>query len=1016
MTLDEFYGKVLPGTGQYILFQNKAHSFYDSIESLTAATLKRIDTDGLYFATASFNGEKNRRQDNVKLLRAYRIDIDAGEEKYAKHGDAVYETQKDALRAVVEFAKTTDLYPTLIVSSGGGLHVYWCLSEDVTPDVWYPIAKSFNRLCLSNGLRVDSVVTADTARVLRPIGSPHKSGKRVDIIKDTGRVYSQEAFAATVKSLVKDETPEFAPSYKPTRSLNDDILGGVEGPPASIERVANNCSAVAEMRDKQGCIQEPHWRAVIGIAKYCADGETLVHEWGKGYDGYSYNETQQKLDLWTKPPTTCEHFSTLHPGCATCPHKGKITTPKQVGYIPKDESKPEPEVEIEDGTVTSFAASEAATDDCPVPDRPDLFDPSNRFYYRHKDAKWTLMHKFKKVTKDAIGNKVENEFVKPVVHRLIWCESTSDIGGASDNGVAVQFGMLTKPGAVIHRVIDMPASTMGGGDTLEKFMMAQGIYTDPGNTEARVHLLQFIKQEVIRKQNDMRFVIRERFGYHFHEGQMLCSQGQHTFYPGGEIRKTTYNTKLRQVGETLCLASLPEQRDGIWQPSVWREHVIPAAADYVAFIRSHYGHKGYENPRLALAIALASPYLVFTADAAFHNQRDLPNVGFVVSLYSRGSGIGKSSLQEVVAAAFGKPAMKRAGKKTMMTVNAAAALAKEQAIYPIILDEVTQNDGKEAAQLVDSFGNGGDKLRMTQNQALAEGSKTFAAVTLMSTNVPQRELLLDHQKNSDALQMRLLELDFDGIHPVGDSGSFRTGLKEISMACGAWGAVATRMAVDRGPREMAALAEQCVAEAFELLKVPQSFRFFARGLAIILMSHRLMRGLFPFDIDELIETYRANIMATQHYVQAQKEDAPAQLSTMLNAMSPHIVVTQSWSKGEGKVDLVLNVNWRGPMQGREVRSEGVVHVLEKAVTKWCIDNQLSKRRFLGDLKDLGLLLNMGTKRLTTGMNGSADIRGNCFTFRLQRSAEGTGDNVVDLETARIERAVDDLGTMARTPE
>ena len=173
--LEAFYRAVLPGAGHYALFlgPNKQHVWADSIEALVKATEDRIDTPDLYFATAAFQTPTTRSQDNASALRAFRLDIDAGEEKYAKYGDRVYRTQYEALRALRGFMAGARVEPTYILSSGWGLHVYFCLDQDVLPSVWRPVAKQLQALAVKTGLRVDSTVTCDEARVLRPIGALH---------------------------------------------------------------------------------------------------------------------------------------------------------------------------------------------------------------------------------------------------------------------------------------------------------------------------------------------------------------------------------------------------------------------------------------------------------------------------------------------------------------------------------------------------------------------------------------------------------------------------------------------------------------------------------------------------------------------------------------------------------------------------------------------------------------------------------------------------------------------------
>lgn len=332
MNLAAFYSRLLPDTGRYVLFQNKQHTFCDTQGELVAATQARINTQGLYYATASYGSEDRRTQDNALLLKTHRLDIDAGAEKFAKHPQDAYETQRDALTALGRFIKASGLQPSLVISSGEGLHVYYELSEPVPGHEWKPVALHLNAAGKALGLKIDAGCTADEARVLRPIGTLHKNGQRVEVLKDFGTTYTNAEFDALLTPFVPAQ--EFPLTRKPKGAvnINDDILV-TNSPPASLAKVADHCSAVALMRDKEGNIPEPLWRAGIGVGKHTGDGEELVHKWSAGYDGYSQQETQDKLDRWETPPPTCAYISTLHDGCSTCKYRGKITTPKQLGYV-----------------------------------------------------------------------------------------------------------------------------------------------------------------------------------------------------------------------------------------------------------------------------------------------------------------------------------------------------------------------------------------------------------------------------------------------------------------------------------------------------------------------------------------------------------------------------------------------------------------------------------------------------------------------------------------------------------
>ena len=1009
----DFYRAVLPAEGHTILFQNKKHSYFTSLSSLAKATLSRSGSQNLYFAVASFGDAKNRTGENVHLLQSHRVDIDAGEVKTAKYGDAVYATQAEAIKALGNAIRAGLPRASLIVSSGEGLHVYWALRHPSIPAQWKPVALALGAACKALGLKVDTPCTADTSRVLRPVGTLHPNGKRVEVLKDTGVRYVQDELMAKLLPLVPEgmrfEVRGAAEVHEP--GINDDVLGFAEQP-ASLAQVAEHCSATARLRDTSGNVPEPLWRAIIGVGKYCMiDGLPLIHEWSSGYEGYTVEETQGKFDLWVKPPPTCAHIATLHDGCTTCPHWNKITTPKQLGVIVEEAeveppapaqrapklpkpAKPKPELEPE--------LIDQPTAEIPVPGRPDLFSDKSDFYYRPVGGNWTLMHRFSSKGKDGTGKESWNTRLVRVIHTLIWREASSDLGGnngGGTSGVIWHFGRVNKLGAAEQTSFDMPA---GIGTSLEPMCRAlaeQGVNLDASNKDAAFHLKKFIASEAVRMQNHMNFVIRSRFGYHFYEGEFICAMGRNTVYPDGSVRRHMCNPKLGGAADALEINCLPKSLSQRWGVEVWPE-IVGHMKNYVGFLRKHYNHEDYGVARLSLALSLASPLLAFTADTEITPDSAMPPIGFVVSMYSQQSGTGKTSLMDSVAAAFGKPELKRTGKKAALTVVAANTLAANMSIYPFLLDEVTGNDATEAAAMVDSFANGSGKVRADQSGAVAQSSSTWSLITCVSTNKPQRELLTISERKGNALQMRLLELNFDGVPKAPDAGAFAADLRGVFRNSGAFGLVLARLVVQRGPKEITEICVAQIARAYKLLEVTQQFRFYARALAALLATNQLLGKWAPFDEADLVATFKEALQAGIGYIEATHMTPEAEVTRMLSDMSPYIAVTKSLCLRDTDVDTLLNPNVKLPLRGRQIKDRQLTFVDNIAVINWCAVNNMSRSAFMKNAAKAGLLQpgkQGDTTRftLTRGIPELATFRGNFCIFR-HKAAVGSGNNVVQL--------------------
>jgi hypothetical protein len=167
----DFLAAVLPSSGLYCAAEfttkKKEHLFVDTRDELISIGDKWTGTKDAYFGLASFKETGSRTADNTTHLKSLFIDLDLG-------GKKLYKSRKEAAEAFEVFMAKTgmrDLGQPIVVSSGGGYHIYWPFTEDVETAKWKPLAESLKRLCKQEGLVIDWNCTADAARVLRIPGT-----------------------------------------------------------------------------------------------------------------------------------------------------------------------------------------------------------------------------------------------------------------------------------------------------------------------------------------------------------------------------------------------------------------------------------------------------------------------------------------------------------------------------------------------------------------------------------------------------------------------------------------------------------------------------------------------------------------------------------------------------------------------------------------------------------------------------------------------------------------------------
>ena len=220
-----FFERVLPAQGPFTLFTGVQGHDGKLVEQRhwngikTHADLERevqrlsMLPLNVFFAAGSYAGV-NRRDPVAK--RAFWLDLDG------KDFDGGTE---QAMRELALFLKATGLpRPSIYVSSGRGVHVYWALARDVPVNEWKPVAAALKAKCEELGFNADPTSTADPARVLRAPGSLNRKGDvpiPCNILTDTGLTYEVNDIA---KQLLVAPKLSGAVARLAALASNDDLV------------------------------------------------------------------------------------------------------------------------------------------------------------------------------------------------------------------------------------------------------------------------------------------------------------------------------------------------------------------------------------------------------------------------------------------------------------------------------------------------------------------------------------------------------------------------------------------------------------------------------------------------------------------------------------------------------------------------------------------------------------------------------------------------------------------------
>ena len=285
-----FLQRVLPSEGFYVTTVINADAkprqgYFSTVDDLAKAVLA-LDANGdnTYYALSAFTEKGNRKQTNVRAIKVVAFDVDCG-------ADKPYPSWREGLLALGDFTKKFSLPKPMVVHSGNGLHVYWVLDNEATPDEWRPVAEAMKTSAISSGFEIDPAVPADSARVLRPIGTHNpKSGTVVKLLID--------ATPTTLAVLQQALDVRIVASRPRVSGLAQSLVITTDAPAANATVVAMKCQQIKWAVTNQSEVPEPMWYALMGVAAYCQDPEATAISWSENHPAYDPTNTIAKMNQW----------------------------------------------------------------------------------------------------------------------------------------------------------------------------------------------------------------------------------------------------------------------------------------------------------------------------------------------------------------------------------------------------------------------------------------------------------------------------------------------------------------------------------------------------------------------------------------------------------------------------------------------------------------------------------------------------------------------------------------------
>lgn len=322
-----------------------------------------IDMTQLDYKTQLPGKKQTRVARNMLAAKSLFFDLDVGAET------AKYPTQQDALAALVAFVATTNLPMPTLVSSGGGVHVYWHFDTTILVDEWSTIAWHLRQLAEGLGLKVDPTRTTDTTSVLRVPDTFNRKNPdaprpvkvlQEGVVTPVAALRQVIADAMVRAGIIATAAP--APRASPSIAGADGLVSNIEfedfGPKMTLSEVAAACGQVQQMVLCHGDPQHPHYgqldntawyRGFLATVKHVEDGERWCHKLTDMHPR-SVSDTEVKLrQLDTFGPAKCETLAQFMPWkdapCQTCRFRNDPSVPNPLVAARKSTGAPPPVVE-----------------------------------------------------------------------------------------------------------------------------------------------------------------------------------------------------------------------------------------------------------------------------------------------------------------------------------------------------------------------------------------------------------------------------------------------------------------------------------------------------------------------------------------------------------------------------------------------------------------------------------------------------------------------------------------------
>lgn len=883
----------------------------------------------LYYSMATFRSKgdayEGRTDNNVHLLKALWLDIDAGAEKFAKHPNDTYPDFNTAWNALQSWLDAAQMWePSYIVSSGEGLHVYWALTRPVSPDVWRSLSAGLRKLARQHGLKLDAGVSMRMSGILRVPGTIHtKSGNTVKILSSAGGLFTVDELREAIPFVdtTSDTNTEFG--ALPDHLRGDDHIDeawDLNQQKFSMQKLMDlslagkGCEQMALSYEDQPGTSYPLWRGTLSIAATCIDGDEWVHKISDQHPGYSAAYTEKIADGCRGMPYTCERWQELDPTpCENCPLLGKIKSPIVLGRVideatpeqiiqlansqpqaPKREVKPEQEAkltllarEIADTTVKPLALPKGYS-----------YSVDGGLIHTKKDGEQSIIYRYPLLLLNRVYSPVDGEALIMQVN-LPYDEP---------------------------RIFQIPLAAMVSDDKLRAVCAANGVMAT--TKEQWAEIMSFLRRAADQSM-DQRRADRQHQHYGWTDDMSAFVIGNTEYDTEGNVRPMVLPQDEGRLDKAFHVS--PEANIGEFLK----------ATDLI-------GTKGLELSQFIMGVGLSAPLF------------QLMNLqGCLVHCWAPDSGVGKTTTTQLATALWGRPVVSGGtGLMALERDTATAMYIKLGQLNSIatVVDEITKRRGDELSDMVYAITQGRDKDRgQAQANKLRDNQGNWSMAIMSTGNLSVTQQLINMDALSEALNARVIELNFSGTKSLWGPNMENKAMVEttfhsaVTTHAGTVGrdfirhVLTNQMAI----RQMFYELEQ---ECSQYFGFSQKERFWNNTVCCALLAIKLGNdlGYWDYDVEAIKAKLRAVLCGTREKVENSRVDGETLLSMfMASTVQNRITVTSANNTVPG--GSLPN----GEIGIREETDTGTLRITDSFLRKWCEANGKSVDQFYDQLRTLG---------------------------------------------------------------